>query len=117
MKGFRSLIVWQKSHQLALDVFHSTKYFPTAEQYNLTSQFRRASLSIPTHIAEGSGRKSQKENAHSLSIAMGSAHEVQYLLLFSKDYHLIENNIYDRLNSVLEEIKSMLYVLVNKIKT
>ena len=70
MKGFRSLIVWQKSHDLALIVYRSTEGFPKSEQFGVTSQLRRAALSIPTNIAEGSGRKSNKEYAHFLNIAM-----------------------------------------------
>lgn len=112
MKGFKSLIVWQKSHQLALDIFRMTKDFPSSEQYTLTAQLRRASLSIPTNIAEGTGRKSNKERAHFFNIAMGSAHETEYLLIFSSDYGLISNKAFTQIISVIEEIKSMLFVLM-----
>jgi len=61
MKGFRNLKVWIKSHQLTLDIYKSTQQFPKEELFGLVSQLRRASASIPTNIAEGSGRKSEKE--------------------------------------------------------
>lgn len=112
MKGFRSLIVWQKSHQLALDIFNLTKDFPTSEQHTLTAQIRRASLSIPTNIAEGTGRKSPKERKFFFNIAMGSAHETEYLLIFSNDYGLISNKVFAQIISVIEEIKSMFFVLM-----
>ena len=113
MKGFRSLIVWQKSHQLAPDIYHLTKKSPSSEQYSLTSQLKGIVVSTLTNIAEG-GRRSQEENTQFLSISMGSAYETEYLLLFSKDYGLISNKIYEKLQNSIEEIKSMLYVLINK---
>ena len=61
MKGFRNLHVWTKSHQLTLDIYKATQQFPKEELFGLVSQLRRASASIPTNIAEGSGRKSEKE--------------------------------------------------------
>lgn len=112
MKGFRSLIVWQKAHQLALDAFCITKDFPSTEQNTLTAQLRSASLSIPTNIAEGTGRKTNKERAHFFNIAMGSAHETEYLLIFSSDYGLIANKLFTHIIGVIEEIKSMLFVLM-----
>ena len=115
MKGFRSLIVWQKSHDLALIVYRSTEGFPKSEQFGVTSQLRRAALSIPTNIAEGSGRKSNKEYAHFLNIAMGSAHETEYLLEFSKDLNYIDETKVTSLFKQIEEIKSMLFVFIKKL--
>ena len=83
MKGFRNLIVWQKSHQLALAIYEVTKSFPSEEKFGLISQIRRACLSIPTNIAEDTGRKSEKETIQFFSIARGSANEVDYLIEFS----------------------------------
>ena len=115
MKGFRNLIVWQKSHKLALEVYKATDSFPKNEQFGITSQLRRAVLSIPTNIAEGSGRKSKKEYAHFLNIAMGSTHETEYLLEFSKDLNHIDETEVQLMFEQIEEIKSMLFVLIKKL--
>ena len=117
MKGFRNLLVWQKSHKLALDIYQITKNFPKEEQYGLTSQLRRAALSIPTNIAEGAGRRSEEENTQFLGIALGSANEVDYLKEFSKDLGLLSEKDIQSIIEIIEEIKSMLFVLIrNKTK-
>ena len=117
MKGFRNLKVWIKSHQLTLDVYKSTQNFPKEELFGLVSQLRRASASIPTNIAEGSGRKSEKEFIQFLSIALGSANEVDYLIELSKDLGFISQEIWTQLDQEINEIQSMLFVLIrNKSK-
>lgn len=114
MKGFRNLIVWQKSHQLALDIYKLTAEFPNEEKFGITSQIQRAAVSIPNNIAEGSGRKSNKEFAQFLSISLGSANEVEYLIELSKDLGLIKLKTAEPLFALIGEIQSMLYVLMNK---
>ncbi|BCB96592.1 hypothetical protein JZK55_17420 [Dissulfurispira thermophila] len=76
MANYKNLIVWQKAHQLALMVYRLIESFPRHEQYALTSQIRRAVLSIPTNIVEGYNRKSKKEFIHFIDIALGSIAEV-----------------------------------------
>lgn len=78
----------------------------------LVSQLRRASTSIPTNIAEGSGRKSEKEFIQFLSIALGSANEVDYLIELSKDLGFISQEIWTQLDQEINEIQSMLFVLI-----
>jgi four helix bundle protein len=90
MKDFRQLKVWEKSHQLALSVYKATKKFPKEELYGLTSQIRRASMSIPTNIAEGCGRNTDKEFARFLQIAMGSASETEYQLILARDLEFFQ---------------------------
>src|SRR5688500_19694656 len=85
MKDFRQLKVWEKAHQVALAIYKATKEFPKEELYGLTSQIRRASMSIPTNISEGCGRNTDAEFARFLQIAMGSASETEYQLLLSHD--------------------------------
>lgn len=85
MKDFRSLQVWEKAHRLALEIYKATQDFPREESYGLTSQLRRAAASIPTNIAEGCGRGSDRELAQFIQIAVGSASEVEYLLELSHD--------------------------------
>ena len=89
MKDFRQLKVWEKSHQLALAIYKSTKEFPKEEVYGLTSQIRHASMSIPTNIAEGCGRNTDKEFARFLQIAMGSASEAEYQLILARDLNFL----------------------------
>ncbi len=85
MRDFHQLQVWEKSHRFALAVYQVSRAFPSSELYGLTSQIRRASLSIPSNIAEGCGRQGPPEFARFLHIAMGSASEVEYQLLFARD--------------------------------
>src|SRR3989337_3096034 len=108
MKDFRQLKVWEKSHQLALAIYKATKEFPKEELYGLTSQIRRASMSIPTNIAEGCGRNTDAEFARCLQIAMGSASETEYQLLLARDLEFLPRNEYEKLHSEVEEVKRML---------
>ena len=117
MQEFRNLKVWQKSHQLTLKVYQLTQLFPVEERYGLTSQIRRASISIPTNIAEGCGREGSKELSRFLQIALGSAMEVEYLILFCRDIKLCSAEIYDSLQQEVSEIKKMLTSFIKKLKT
>ncbi len=85
MKDFRELKVWQKAHQLVLDLYRGTEAFPRKEQFGLTSQVRRAAVSIPGNIAEGCGRGGDAELSRFLQIAMGSASELEYYLVLAQD--------------------------------
>ena len=116
MKNFRDLKVWEKSHHLTLAIYGITEKFPQEELYGLRSQIRRCCSSIPTNIAEGCGRDSDAELARFLSIAMGSASELEYLLLLSKDLNIVGQSDYETLSSNIVEIKQMLASLVRRIK-
>ena len=116
MKDFRQLKVWEKSHQLALSVYKATKEFPKEELYGLTSQIRRASMSIPTNIAEGCGRNTDKEFARFLQIAMGSASETEYQLILARDLEFLPTNSYEKLHSEVEEVKRMLASLLKTLR-
>ncbi|RXR21045.1 four helix bundle protein [Flavobacterium amnicola] len=115
MIDYRKYNVWQKGHQLVLDVYKLTSTFPKSEQFNLISQINRASLSIPTNIAEGYGRQTQKELIRFLYISSGSAHELEYLLFVSTELNFVEKEKSEELLSELSEIKKMLASLINKI--
>lgn len=82
MIDYKKYIVWQKSHDLVLEVYKATASFPKSELFNMVSQINRACLSIPTNIAEGCGRETQKELLRFLYISSGSAHELEYLFFF-----------------------------------
>lgn len=116
MKDFRELKVWEKAHQLTLDVYKATVSFPKDEQYGLTSQIRRASASIPANIAEGCGRSSDAELARYLQIAMGSASELEYHLLLAHDLGYLSTSDYESLSSTTVEVKKMLASFIQKIR-
>ena len=116
MKDFRQLKVWEKSHQLALAIYKATKEFPKEELYGLTSQIRRASMSIPTNIAEGRGRNTNAEFARFLQIAMGSASETEYQLLLSHYLTFLNKEQYDKLNIDVTEVKCMFTSLLKTIR-
>ncbi len=116
MRDFRKLLVWQKSHQLALDIYRTTGQFPKEELYGLTIQLRRASASVPTNIAEGCGRNTTPDFCRFLIISMGSASEVEYLLLLSKDLGYITDETYFTLNKELTETKRMMNTFIQKLK-
>jgi len=85
MKDFRSLKVWEKAHELVLKAYKATDLFPKHELYGITSQIRRAAASVPTNIAEGCGKDSDAELKRYFLIAMGSASELEYLLILARD--------------------------------
>ena len=108
MKDFRKLNVWQKAHQLVLQIYKSTKNYPKGELYGLTSQIRRSAVSIPANIAEGCGRDSDSELKRFCIISLSSASELEYHLLLSNDLGYISNAEYENLTNNLAEIKRML---------
>ena len=104
MQNYRDLQVWKKSHVLTLEVYKITKAFPKEEVFGLVSQLRRASVSIPTNIAEGSGRFTQKDFASFLQISLGSCQEVEYLTFLAKELNYISEADFDLLNKAIGEI-------------
>jgi four helix bundle protein len=116
MQNFRSLRVWEKSHQLTLDIYSHSKMFPRDEIYGLTSQMRRASGSIGMNIAEGCCRRGSPEMARFLQIAMGSAGELEYQLLLAHDLAYLLNPGYERLAAQVVEVKRMLSSLMQKVR-
>ena len=115
MKDFRKLVVWEKAHQLTQAIYRVTTRFPSEETYGLTSPMRRAASSIPSNIAEGCGRDGDAELSRFCTIARGSASELEYQILLSRDLQLIQTDDYERLTQQAIEIKRMLTVLVQKL--
>ena len=115
MKDFGELKVWQKAHQLTLAVYETTRSFPREELYGLTSQLRRASSSIATNLAEGCGRSSDSDMARFCSMAMGSASELEYLLMLARDLALLQDNQAEPLALATTEVKRMLASLIQKL--
>lgn len=116
MQDFKKLKVWEKAHQFTLEIYKVTLIFPKDELYGLTSQIRRASVSIPTNIAEGCGREGELELKCFLQISSGSAIEVEYLLLLSSDLKFITQTQYEHLTSQVDEIRKMLISFIKKIQ-
>jgi len=116
LRAFRSLKVWEKSHQLTLEVYKVTTVFPRHELYGLTSQIRRASASIPANIAEGCGRSGDAELARFLQIAMGSASELEVHFCSRGTFSLLNSSDYERLARNATEVKRMLTSFIQKLK-
>ena len=112
MKDFKELKVWHKAHGLALAIYKATKDFPREELYGLTSQMRRAAVSISANIAEGCGRRSDGEFVRFLQIARGSASEVECHLLLARDLKFLNDSTYQDLDGKLTEVQRMLTSLV-----
>jgi four helix bundle protein len=115
VKDFRQLKVWQKSHELVLELYQSTASFPRSEAYGLTAQIRRAAVSIPSNIAQGCGRYGDAELARFCHIASGSASELEYHLLLARDLKFIRPDDYEKLMQQTIEIKRMLTAFVQKL--
>lgn len=111
MKRFTELKVWQRSHQLALNVYRVTAPFPETERFGLVSQIRRAVISAPANIAEGAKRRSDPDYARFLNIAEGSLAEVEALLRLSRDLDMGDKNVLSSLIGEAEEISKMVYAL------
>lgn len=111
--SFKDLIVWQKAHDFVLEVYRLTKDYPKDELFGLTSQLRRAAVSIPANIAEGFTRKGEKDKLRFYNIAQCSLEECRYYLILSRD---LGYNINTEIEEQLEEISKMLVSYMSKIK-
>ena len=115
MKNFRDLKVWDKAHHVALACYEITRSFPRDEIFGLVSQIRRSAASVPANIAEGCGRSGNAELHRFLQIAMGSASELEYHLLLSKDLNYLKLELHDKVQAQVEEVKRMLASLIRKV--
>jgi four helix bundle protein len=102
---FEDLIVWQKAHALVLDIYRASGVFPKCELYGLTSQLRRAVVSVPANIAEGFRKRSRPDKARFLNIAQGSLEEVRYYLILARDLGYLESG---DLKEQLSEVSRLL---------
>jgi four helix bundle protein len=112
--NYRNLIAWQKAKSLALRIYACTREFPKDETYGLTSQMRRAAVSVPSNIAEGKGRHSHKDFIHFLYQARGSLLELETQLLIAHDLEYIEQPEFESLESETEELSRILNGLINR---
>jgi len=116
MRDFKKYDIWQLSHSLTLKIYDITNSFPKEEIYGITSQIRRACLSIPNNIAEGCGRTSDADFSRFLTIALGSTSETEYILILTKDLNFINIDDYEELNKLINIIKNKIYTLKQKLK-
>jgi len=115
MARHKDLIVFQKANELALQIYKITESFPKNEMFGLTSQIRRAALSVPTNIVEGYARRSKKELIQFINVALGSLAETEYLLDFSirLGYFKPKDNLVEKL---MEEVGKLLWSFYRSIK-
>lgn len=113
IKGYKGLIVWQKADQFARQVYLVTRNFPKEEQYGLTSQLRRAAISVPTNLAEGAGRQWKNETKQFANIALGSFAETEYLMEFCYKLGYFSQQEYSRLDFLSDEVGALLWLFYN----
>ena len=116
LKNYKELQVWQKSYKLCLEIYSITKGFPKDEQYGLTSQIRRAAVSLPSNIAEGYGRKTTPDYLRSLYIAYGSYCELETQTLLSGDLGYIKDNDIKELLEKIGDVERMLKALIRALE-
>ena len=107
--NFKELIVWQKSRVLVKNLFILTKKYPKDERYEIVSQMRRAAVSIPSNIAEGSGRNSNKDFRRFLDIAVSSAYELETQIIISSDLGYISEDEFNSITKDIYEVQKMIY--------
>lgn len=116
MHQFKELKVWQKGRALVKGIYLGTHKFPKDELFGITSQLRRAAVSIPANIAEGCGRDSDKELSRFLDIANGSAFELETLVILCLDLDYLSQEQFENLDAKLNEIQKMIFGLKHSLK-
>lgn len=114
--SYKDLLVWQKSFELAIQLYEKSKTFPKEELYGITSQLRRAAFSIPSNIAEGYCRKSSGSYIQFLEIAFASGAELETWLLATEKLHMLNSGEYQIFSVQLNEIMAMLNSLIGKLE-
>ncbi|SEA68858.1 four helix bundle protein [Psychroflexus halocasei] len=115
MRDFKKYDIWKLSHELTLEIYHVTKEFPNTEKYQLISQMQRAAYSIPSNIAEGAGRGSDKDFNRFIQISLGSVHELEYFILLSKDLHYLSIEKFEELDLKINTLKRKMHSLSKKL--
>jgi four helix bundle protein len=117
IESFRDLIVWQRAMALAKEMYGATRCFPKEEIYGLTSQIRRAAISIPSNIAEGWGRQSTGDYIHFLKVAQGSAAELETEIILSSELEFISKELLEISLSNLKGVQVMLNSLIRSLNS
>ena len=116
-KGYKKLKVWEKAHNLAIEIYRVSKAFPKEELYGLTSQIRRAGFSVPLNIVEGHASSSKKEFLSFLNIANRSLVEAEYLLEIVRELSFLNEVEYQRLEGIRTEVAIMLNAFTKSVRT
>ena len=116
MRNYRDLQVWSKAHNLTLELYQVSRQFPREEIYGITSQLRRAAVSIGANLAEGCGRRTSTELARFVRIALGSASELDYHLLLSRDPGFMAADEFASASAALIEVRKMLTSFLNSVE-
>ena len=111
VQRFEDLLVWQKAHQLVLNIYKATKHFPKEEIYGLVSQIRRSAVSVPANIAEGYRKRTKAEKRRYLTIAHGSLDETRYFLILSRDLGYC---IINKMIELTDEVSKLLTLYYRK---
>lgn len=115
MRDYNRLAVWSRAHELALMTYQLTKNFPVNERFGMTSQMRRAAVSIPSNIAEGYGRGTDRDFARFLHMASGSNCELEYQFILAGDLGYISDKNIEQPKAACKEVRIMLAGLLNKL--
>lgn len=117
IRAFTDLRAWQEAHALVVDIYTLTKSFPKEELFGLTSQIRRAAISIPSNVAEGFSRQSPKERVQFYSISRGSLTEVQSQILIARDIHYIDADSCDKMLLQIETVSKIINGLIRSTRS
>ncbi len=108
MHQFKELLIWKKSRVFCAEIYAITSSFPNDEKFGITNQLRRAAVSIPSNIAEGSSRNSNKDFSRFLEIAIGSAYEIETQLLIASDLGFVKS---DKLETIIEQLEEIIKMI------
>jgi four helix bundle protein len=108
MREFRNLEVWRKAHNLVLEVYECTAEFPVDERFGLTQQLRRSAVSIASNLVEGAARKTDRDFARFVGIAIASASEAEYQLLLARDLGYVDRDLHEELSNTTVGVRQML---------
>lgn len=115
MKDYKKLKVWGNAHALVRELYYATAKFPKDELFGVSSQLRRAAVSIPANIAEGCGRGSDADFRRFLQIAFGSANETEYFILLAYDLNYFDKTMYIEFDNRIKEVKRMLAGMIKRL--
>ena len=114
-ESFDKLLVWQRAHSLVLKIYEVTNNFPKEEIWGLTSQIRRAAVSVPSNIVEGKARGSRKDFKRFLLIARGSLEEVKYQSLLAKELKFMNDEQYEEITVMIENVSRLFGGIIRKV--
>ena len=116
IKSFTELTVWQRAHELSLEIYKLTSGFPRKEMFGVTSQVRRASASVAANVAQGFGRRTTRELLRSLQIAAGEMEETRYFLILSRDIGYVKGDDFGRISALCDSVGQLINGLARSLK-